>query len=172
MANVSKCFTWTVASSVVSIDNVSNCSHDSSILLVNCIEAPESTRNSRSTWLMVEVDATLHSVLGFLECSFRSPVAFLEFCTTCWPTAKLLFLHHLLPTTCKFGLCLQRWAYDLSAERTRNILISNRGNLTWSHPFERHVVWRSPPNTVPSMRFVDATHFQFKKFPCSPLRGT
>ena len=42
----------------------------------------------------------------------RSPSMFREFCTTCWLIAKLLFLHHLLPTTCCLDLCPQtqaRW---------------------------------------------------------------
>ena len=78
--NMSKSFTQAFASSVVSIDpfavitlveyhdtsTVSNSSGVSDILLTRCMDAPETTINSLSSGLTVEVGATLHSILGFV----------------------------------------------------------------------------------------------------------
>ena len=46
------------------VETIYNASGDNAILLVICMEAPESTINSLSSGFTVETDATLHSMLG------------------------------------------------------------------------------------------------------------
>ena len=118
---LSKSFMWTFAFSVVLIDpvavitvvgsrdalTVSSSSGDKSVLLIISMDAPDSTLNSLSSGLTVEVDATAHSNFGFKNVASFSrhvPRILNNF------LAALLFLHHLLPKACCLDLCSQTWA--------------------------------------------------------------